>query len=74
VPKRQRGARKKWTARVARSDGANEARCANCDACVPAGPSESGYSAAGSRSTLGIAPSAATDGARQTRHDYMSVP
>jgi len=47
VLKRQRDARKKWTARLARSDGANDARCANCDAVVPAGPSESGYSAAG---------------------------
>ena len=47
--KQQRDVRKKWTARLARSDGANDGRCANCDARVPAGPSEPGYSAAGAQ-------------------------
>jgi hypothetical protein len=47
VLKQQRDALKKWTARLARRDGANDARCANCDANAPAGPCESGYSAAG---------------------------
>jgi hypothetical protein len=47
VLKQERDARKKWTARLARRDGTTDARCANCDAHVPAGPAESGYSAAG---------------------------
>jgi len=47
VMKQQRDARKTWTARLARSDRANDARCANCNASVPVEPCESGYSAAG---------------------------
>ena len=45
--KQRRDARKKWTARLARSDGENDARCAHCNASAPADPCESGYSAAG---------------------------
>lgn len=45
--KQQRDARKKWVARVARRDGANDARCANCNASAPAEPCESGYGPAG---------------------------
>ena len=45
--KQQRDARKKWTARLARSDRAADARCANCNAGAPAEPCESGHSAAG---------------------------
>jgi transposase-like protein len=47
VTQQQRAAQRKWTVRLARSDGANDARCANCNACAPVGPCETGYSAAG---------------------------
>jgi hypothetical protein len=47
VLKQRRDARKKWTVRLARSDRANNARCANCDAGAPPEPRESGYSTAG---------------------------
>jgi hypothetical protein len=47
VLKQQRDARKKWTGRLARRDGANDARCASCNAGAPPEPRESGYSAAG---------------------------
>jgi transposase-like protein len=47
VTQKQRAALKKWTARLARSDRADDARCANCNACAPDGPCETGYSAAG---------------------------
>jgi hypothetical protein len=43
----RRAARKTWTVRLARSDRAGDARCASCDAGAPAGPCESGYTAAG---------------------------
>jgi uncharacterized protein with PIN domain len=45
--KQRRDARKKWTARLARSDRADDARCANCNASAPAEPCESDHSAAG---------------------------
>ena len=45
--KQQRDVQKKWTARLACSEGASDARCANCNAIVPAEPCESGYTAAG---------------------------
>jgi hypothetical protein len=47
VTEQQSDARKKWIARLARSDEANDARCANCNVSAPAGPCEIGYSPAG---------------------------
>jgi hypothetical protein len=47
VTAQQRAARKKWIARLARRDRADDAHCANCDAGAPTGPCETGYSAAG---------------------------